>query len=96
MEAAGAVSITASSVKSYDVRCTQYHDNGDSKAFKVVGIQRQKLQCVGHIQKRLGSCLCRSLRDYKWKKFDDGEFLTGQGTLTEKETDKRITMGKQL
>jgi hypothetical protein len=96
MEAAGAISISVTSVKSYGVKCTQCHDDGDRKAFKVVVIQRQKLQCVGHVRKRMVSCLCRSLSDYKGKKFDDGEFLTGHDTLTEKEIDTRITMGKQL
>lgn len=63
MEVAGAVSIFQRSVEKRGVKYINYLGDGDSKAFKAVQEQMpydepiQKLECVGHIQKRMGNYL---------------------------------------
>ena len=44
----------------------------------------EKLECIGHVQKRVGT-RCRNMRDqYRGKKLADNKPLTGKGRLTEK------------
>ena len=43
-----------------------------------------KLECIDHIQKRLGSRLRRLIQFYKGKVLDDDKKLTGKGRLTVK------------
>ena len=43
-----------------------------------------KLECVGHIQKRLGIRLWQLRKDCKGKKLGDGKGLTGRGRLPDK------------
>ena len=52
------------SIKNYGIRYVEFLGNGDSKAHKLLlqeavygNVEVQKLECVGHVQKRLGSCL---------------------------------------
>ena len=42
------------------------------------------MECVGHIQKRLGTSLRKSQNDMKGKKLSDGEVILGKGRLTNK------------
>ena len=44
----------------------------------------EKLECIGHVQKRMGSQLWRLQKEYKGKKLSDKKLLTGHGRLTEK------------
>ena len=62
MEAKGVVTCFSSSVDKYNLRYTQYLGDGDTKSFLEVvksnpynGTAVKKLECIGHIQKRVGS-----------------------------------------
>lgn len=91
MESKGAVSMFKRSIKFNKLRYVSYLGDGDSSSYADVvksdpypGIKINKLECVGHVQKRLGSRL-RTLRtNMKGKKLSDGKPLTGRGRLTEK------------
>lgn len=68
MDATGMLSIFQRSVENYSVRYTEFLGDGDSKAHKLIveqavygNVEVKKLECVGHVQKRLGSRL-RSLK----------------------------------
>ena len=61
MDAAGIVTIFQRSVEKHDLRYTDFLGDGDSKAHNllvqeaVYGVtQVKKLECLGHVQKRLG------------------------------------------
>ena len=91
MEAAGAISIFQQSVDKHRLRYTKYLGDGDTESFsKVVGsnpygsVVAVKLECVGHIQKRLGTRLRKLRNEYKGKRLDDGKQITGKGRLTDK------------
>ncbi|GFX90329.1 uncharacterized protein TNCV_3849041 [Trichonephila clavipes] len=85
MEAVGAFRIFERSLSKRDLKYTEYYGDGDSKGFlKVKDIYGEnsvtKLECIGHIQKRVGSRL------RKLKKNTKG--LGGKGKLTDKFIDK--------
>ena len=91
MEAAGAVSICKQSVDKYKLRYTIFIQEGDTNSFgKVVEAKPYgdmlpiKLECVGHVQNRLGIRLRQLRKDCKGKKLGDGKGLTGRGRLTDK------------
>lgn len=60
MESAGAVEVFQRSIESRGVRYTHYIGDGDSKAFQTVNEKKiydvpiEKLECVGHVRKRMG------------------------------------------
>ena len=91
MEAASAVRIFKRSTAFNKLRYISYLGDGDSKSYSEVvksnpypGIAINKLECVGHVQKRVGSRL-RTLRtNYKDVEFDDGKGIRGNGRLTDK------------
>ena len=91
MEAAGAKVIFHRSVKRNSLRYTEYLGDGDTSSYLEVNLSKpyghidiRKLECVGHVQKRLGT-RCRSLRDsLKKQKLSDGKSISGRGKLTEK------------
>ena len=95
MEAIGAARIFLRSEESRKLRYTQYLGDGDSASFKKVSDQKpygedveiEKLECVGHVQKRCGTRLRRLINDNKGKKLDDGKGLGGAGRLTKKKID---------
>lgn len=78
--------------------------DGDSKAHKLVvqevvygDVSIEKLECVGHVQKRLGSCL----RSLKWRlgktPVGDGKGIGGAGRLTKNRIDKlQVYFGKAI
>ncbi|GFW85662.1 uncharacterized protein TNCV_853121 [Trichonephila clavipes] len=73
---------------------TQYLGDGDSKGFlttkeaKVYGnTEVEKLECVGHVQKRIGTRLRNILKTSKGIKLLDGKNISGRGRLTLKEVD---------
>ena len=47
-----------------------------------------KEECVGHVQKRLGTALRKYKADKKGKKLSDGKGVGGRGRLTDKIIDK--------
>lgn len=95
MEAAGAVLIFQRSQDIYGVKYTKYLGDGDSKGFKKVvesapyGLKTvEKLECIGHIQKRMGSRLRKLRQDLKNSVLSDGKKISGRGRLTDKDIDK--------
>ena len=91
MEAAGAINIFKQSVGEYKLRYTTYIGDGDTESFGKVmeakpygDILPTKLECVGLVQKRLGTRLRQLRKDFKGKKLDDGKGLAGRGRLTDK------------
>ncbi|GFT77253.1 uncharacterized protein TNCV_182751 [Trichonephila clavipes] len=71
-----------------------YLGDGDSKGFltiketKVYGdTEVEKLECVGHVQKRMGTRLRNILKMSKGIKLSDGKNISGRGRLTLKEVD---------
>ena len=62
MDASGMLSLFRHSVEVHSARYTEFLGNGDSKAHKLIteqavygDLEVTKLECVGHVQKRLGS-----------------------------------------
>lgn len=90
MEVQGAVEIFSRSKKTYDVRYTQYLGDGDSKGFTAVQEMKpygpdciiSKLECLGHIQKRMGSRLRKLKNENKHVKLIDGKGLGGKNRLS--------------
>ena len=73
---------------------TNFIGDGDSKSYLEIvandpysGVTVQKLECVGHFQKRVGARL-RKLKSENKGKLSDGKPLTGKGRLTEKVINK--------
>jgi hypothetical protein len=89
MESVGALRIFTRSEATRDLRYTKYLGDGDSSSFKTVSenkpyedVDIEKLECVGHIQKRVGTRLRNLRKDYKGKKLSDNK-----GIIRSKETD---------
>ena len=89
MESAGAVAIFSSSVEKHSLIYSSYLGDGDTSAFKDVleanpykeyGILPSKLECIGHVQKRLGT----RLRELRKQHKNTSNSLTGRGKLTDK------------
>ena len=94
MEATGLVESFQASVPDRKLRYINFLGDGDSKAFIDVknsvpyeGKEINKLECVGHIQKRVGARL-RKLKSTNKSKLADGKPLGGVGRLTEKMINK--------
>ena len=92
MEAIGVVECFQSPVKDRKLRYTntQLIGDGDSKIYPSIlaadpypGITVEKLECIGHIQKRIGSRL-RNLQTKHKETLSDGKRISGCGLLTEK------------
>ncbi len=69
----------------------KYIGDGDTEAFsKVVEskpygeVEIEKLECVGHVQKRLGTRLRNIRKDMKGQVLTDGKKIAGRGRLTDK------------
>lgn len=85
MEVSGAKKIFNRSIEKYNTRYTEYIGDGDSKSFNSIeytyeGVTVTKKECVGHVQKRVGTRL-RNL-----KKSVKG--LSGRGKLTDSMIDR--------
>ncbi|GFS56961.1 uncharacterized protein TNCV_2661431 [Trichonephila clavipes] len=94
MECRGVLSIFQRSETSRKACYTQYLGDGNSKGFltikeaKVYGdTEVEKLECVGHVQKRMGTRLRNILKMSKGIKLSDGKNISGRGRLTLKEVD---------
>jgi len=68
VDANGLLNIFQRSVEQYGLRYLEFLGDGDSRAHKLLveeavcgDVEVEKLECVGHVQKRLGSRL-RSLK----------------------------------
>lgn len=95
MESEGAVRIFQRSESSRGVRYTHYLGDGDSKGFVKVSeanvygteVTITKLECCGHVQKRMGARLRKLRKDIQGKKLSDGKPLSGRGRLTDAQID---------
>lgn len=95
MEAIGATRMFLRSEDNRQLRYTQYLGDGDSASFKKVmelkpygdEIKIEKLECVGHVQKRCGTRLRRLVNESKGRKLEDGKGIGGMGRLTKKKID---------
>ena len=80
MEAAGAVRIFKRSVPQHNLRFTGYIGDGDSNSFSSVvaaapygsEINIEKLECLGHVQKRMGNRLRNLRKSLKGQPLSDG------------------------
>ena len=95
MEAEGVVRCFQKSVESRKLRYVTYIGDGDSKAYSSVlkanpypGVSVSKGECIGHIQKRAGSRLCRLKKEYGKKLLSDLKSLGGNGRLADKQINK--------
>ena len=88
MECKGAVTTWECSESLYNLRYTQVISNGDSKTFSLLTEQNLysvpilKLECVGHVQKRLDTWLRQLKKEKK---------LRGHGRLTDNNIDPMQT-----
>ena len=98
MEAVAAVEIFSRSIEKRKLKYTTFVGDGDSSSFGQVkaaldekfgsDYEVKKEECVGHVQKRLGTALRKYKKDNKGKKLSDGKTVGGKGRLTDKVIDK--------
>nr|XP_042913800.1 uncharacterized protein LOC122273890 [Parasteatoda tepidariorum] len=99
MEVDGALAIFKRSEQFHSLKYLKYLGDGDSKAFSniekenVYGDQYpvEKLECIGHVQKRMGCRLRRLVKKMKGEKLSDKKVLGGRGRLTDSQIDKLQT-----
>ncbi|GFW75151.1 uncharacterized protein TNCV_448561 [Trichonephila clavipes] len=95
MEIEGASKIFQRSLSLHNARYITYLGDGDCKAFDAVkkkNIYRneypiEKLECIGHVMKRMGTRLLRLKSQLKGQILSDGKCLSGKNRLTEHEID---------
>ncbi|GFU47514.1 uncharacterized protein TNCV_2000191 [Trichonephila clavipes] len=93
METVGMVRIFQRSLSHRSVRYTSYIGDGDSKTFSSItasnpygeDITVSKIECVGHVQKRMGTRL-RKLKQMS-SKLSDGKSIGEKGRLTDRMID---------
>ena len=96
MEVEGALKMWNRSIQKHNLRYSFMVSDGDSKAFKAVSespcygenFTIEKMDCVGHVQKRMGKRLS-NLKSITKGKLQDGKTIGGKGRLTDV-TIKRI------
>lgn len=96
MEGVGAVTMFNRSVAEKGVRYVEMLGDGDSKAFERVksaqpygpSFDIQKIECVGHVEKRMGTRLRNLKQKMKGIKLSDDKPLGGAHRLTDKRIDQ--------
>ena len=98
METQGAVEMFLRSVERRKLKYTTFVGDGDTDCFGHVKEEVNRIygdayvvckeECVGHVQKRLGSALRRYKNTKKGAKLSDGKGVSGPGRLTDKLMDK--------
>lgn len=91
MEVEGMKKIFLRSVELHNVRYIDYIGDGDTKSFKAVSalqpygpdVEIKKSECIGHVQKRMGTHLRAVKQEYKGKILSDGKPLSGRNRLTD-------------
>jgi len=86
MEAQGAVDVWGRSIEKHSLRYVDFVGDGDCSSHRDVvkskpygeEVAVRKVECVGHIQKRMGGRLRRKKKDMKGKKLSDGKTI-GKG-----------------
>ena len=105
MESAGCLMLWTRSVSRNQLRYTAFVGDGDSAAYKTVlneqpygpDVQIVKKDCVGHVQKRMGTGLRNLVASYKGQKLSDGKGIGGMGRLTKKKMDSfQVYYGKAI
>ncbi|GFV48359.1 uncharacterized protein TNCV_3508331 [Trichonephila clavipes] len=95
MEIQGASKIFQRSLSLHNARYITYLEDGDCKAFDAVKKKNiygneypiEKLECIGHVMKRMGTRLRRLKAQLKGQILSDGKCLSGKNRLTEHEID---------
>ncbi|GFT33278.1 uncharacterized protein TNCV_4767581 [Trichonephila clavipes] len=95
MEIQGASKIFQRSLSLHNSRYITYLGDGDCKAFDAVKKKNiygneypiEKLECIGHVMKRMGTRLRRLKAQLKGQILSDGKCLSGKNRLTEHEID---------
>ena len=98
MEATAAVEIFTRSISSRKLKYTTFVGDVNSTSYGRVkealeekfgsDYQIRKEECVGHVQKRLGTALRKYKKDKKGNKLSDGKSVGGKGWLTDKIIDQ--------
>ena len=91
MEGDAARTLWCRSEDARSLRYLTYIGDGDSKGYSNVVQAKpygpdqrvQKEECIGHVQKRLGTALRKLKKDLKGQKLDDGKPVGGAGRLTD-------------
>ena len=91
MESKGAINIFSKSIEKYNLRYVHYIGDGETASYKKIvdaklygDFTPQKLECVGHVQKTLGTRLRKLRNEKKHEILSDGKIISGKGRLTDK------------
>ena len=92
MEVDGLREIFNRSVEKYGARYTTFIGDGDSSSYPTISEEKpygpdvliEKKECVGHVQKRLGTRLHKLKASFGSRKLKDGKSIGGKGRLTKK------------
>ena len=91
MEVAGAINMFKRSIPYLNLRYVGYIEDGDTKARQSVvesapydNCTIDKLECVGHIQKRMGTRLRNLVAQKRGELLSDGKKLSGKKRVTKK------------
>ncbi|GFU77946.1 uncharacterized protein TNCV_521461 [Trichonephila clavipes] len=96
MEVDGMLRIFNRSEKLHNLKYSNYIGDGDTKTFDALSENKpygddhliQKTECVGHVQKRMGTRLRKLKLVHSKKKLSDGKTIGGKGRLTDSLIDK--------
>jgi len=90
IESQGAVDIWGRSEEKHKLRYVDFVGDGDCLSHRDVVKSMpygetvvRKVECVGHIQKRMGGRLRRNRKDLKGKRLADGKTIGGRNRLTD-------------
>ena len=91
MESKGAINIFSNSIEKYNLWYVHYIGDGDIASYKKVADSKfygdftlEKLECVGHVQKRLGTRLRKLRTGKKHEMLSDGKKSSRKGRLADK------------
>ena len=95
MEVQGAVDLWTRSEEKYNLRYVTFIGDGDCKGYQAVAnnspygaeCEVEKEECVGHVQKRVGTRLRDLKKRLGTKKLTDGKPIGGQGRLPDRMID---------
>ncbi|GFX92321.1 uncharacterized protein TNCV_1112481 [Trichonephila clavipes] len=96
MEVDGMLRIFNRSEKLHNLKYSNYIRDGNTKTFNALSENKpygddhliQKIECVVHVQKRMGTRLRKLKLVYSKKKLSDGKTIGGKGRLTDSLIDK--------